>query len=231
LLSELTATFAYNYVFGLKKPKFNFKKRERFLSPFEGLPTEITPRLLELPEKEGFDHIIKKKKGRINNLAEQLVETQEKEKKVYKEIAINYLKEMDTYLDFAEFYNEKIYDSYLRLLKEAREIDREIRDEYIVISAKINSAEEKDPDDLKMQSLLEKRYEAHTKLLKSLEKWKLKPEDIESPEGDIKQLKRRNAATVFEMYQNQDSEDQIVKFLEIQLADIFHKLLKNKTED
>ncbi|SHI33861.1 hypothetical protein [Aquimarina spongiae] len=239
LLSELTATFAYNYVFGLKKPKFNFKKRERKPKVendsikiqyrkyrFEGLPTEITPRLLELPEKEGFDHIIKKKKGKINNLAEQLVETQEKEKKVYKEIAINYLKEMDTYLDFAEFYNEKIYDSYLRLLKEAREIDREIRDEYIIISAKINSAEEKDPDDLKMQSLLEKRYEAHTKLLKSLEKWKLKPEDIENPEGDIKQLKRQNAATVFEMYQNEDSEDQIVKFLEIQLADIFHKLLK-----
>ena len=106
-LSELTATFGYNYAFGLKKPKINFKRKERIDSDslriryryynFIGLPTEITPKLIELPEKEGFAHLITGKDRRLNRLADQLKETEEKEKKVYKEIGIAYLKELDDY--------------------------------------------------------------------------------------------------------------------------------------
>ncbi len=238
-LSEFTATFGYNYAFGLKKPRINLKKKPK--KPkiendsvriqyrkyrFEGLPKDITPQLLALPEQEGFAHIIKDQKGELNELAEQLKETEEKDKRVYKEIGISYLKAMDTYFDFAEFYNEKLYEAYLKLVQEAREIDRQIRDEYTVLSARINSAEEKDPEDLERQKVLEKRYESHTVLLKSLIKWNLKSSDIENPEGDIKALKRRNASKVFSMYQNEKSEDHIIKFIEIRLADMFHKLLK-----
>ncbi|WP_438711016.1 hypothetical protein ACSTS3_21140 [Aquimarina muelleri] len=238
-LSEFTATFGYNYAFGLKKPKLTLKKKEKKPKEdndsikiqykkyrFEGLPTDITPQLLALPEKEGFAHIIKDKKGELGKLEEQLKETEQKEKKVYKEIAIRYLKEMETYLDFAAFYNEKIYEAYSKLVSEAREIDRQIRDEFTVVSAKINSAEEKDPEDLERQKVLEKRYASHTELLESLLQWNLKPEDIENPQGDIKTLKKRNAAKVFSMYQAEKSEEHIVKFIEIRLADMFHKLLK-----
>ena len=238
-LSEFTATFGYNYAFGLKKPRINFNKKPKKPKEdndsikiqyrkyrFEGLPKEITPKLLELPEKEGFAHIIKDQKGELSELAEQLKETEEKDKRVYKEIGINYLKAMDSYFDFAEFYNEKLYEAYLKLVREAQEIDRQIRDEFTVLSAKINSAEEKDPEDLERQKVLEKRYEAHTVLLKSLIKWNLKPKDIENPEGDLKILKKRNASKVFSMYQNEKSEEHIIKFIEIRLADMFHKLLK-----
>ncbi len=238
-LSEFTATFGYNYAFGLKKPKINFNKKpkkpkkdndsikiqyRKYL--FEGLPKDITPQLLALPEKEGFAHIIKDQKGELNELGEQLRETEEKDKRVYKEIGISYLKAMEAYFDFAEFYNEKLYEAYLKLVQEAREIDRQIRDEYTVLSARINSAEEKDPEDLKRQEVLEKRYESHTILLNSLVKWNLKPSDIENPEGDMKALKKRNASKVFSMYQNEKSEAHIIKFIEIRLADMFHKLLK-----
>ncbi|MEW7291734.1 hypothetical protein [Aquimarina sp. 2304DJ70-9] len=238
-LSEFTATFGYNYAFGLKKPKINFNKKPKKPKKdndsiriqyrkyrFEGLPKDITPQLLALPEKEGFAHIIRDQKGELSDLGEQLKETEEKDKRVYKEIGISYLKAMDAYFDFAEFYNEKVYEAYLKLVQEAREIDRQIRDEYTVLSAKINSAEEKDPEDLKRQKVLEKRYESHTILLQSLIKWNLKPQDIENPEGDIKVLKKRNASKVFSMYQNEKSEEHIVKFIEIRLADMFHKLLK-----
>ncbi len=241
-LSEFTATFGYNYAFGLKKPKINFnKKPKKPKEPkaendsikiqyrkyrFEGLPTDITPQLLALPEKEGFDHIIKDEKREINELGEQLKETQEKDKRVYKEVAISYLKAMDAYLDFAEFYNEKIYEAYQKLVIEAQQIDRQIRDEFTVLSAKVNSADEKDPEDLKRQKVLEKRYESHKLLLNSLIKWDLTSFDIKYPEGDIKDLKRRNASKVFSMYQNEKSEEHIIKFIEIRLADMFHKLLK-----
>ncbi|WP_226294032.1 hypothetical protein [Aquimarina algicola] len=238
-LSEFTATFGYNYAFGLKKPKINFKKKEK--KPKEdsdsikiqyrkyqylGLPKEITPQLLSLPEKEGFAHLIKDRKGKLSDLGEQLKETEEKDKKVYKEIAINYLKAMNTYFDFAEFYNQKIYEAYLKLVREAQQIDREIRDEYTVLSAKINSAEEKDPEDLERQKVLEQRYEAHTELLTSLLKWNLELQDIENPTGAIKMLKKRNASKVFAMYEAEKPEEKIIKFIEIRLADMFHKLLK-----
>ena len=234
-LNEFTTTFGYNYAFGIKKPKINFKKRNRKKSDsirikyrkydFLGLPTEITPRLLELPEKEGFAHIIKGKQRKLNKLAEQLQETETKDKEVYKEIGIAYLKELNSYFDFAEFYNEKLLMSYRKLVREAKEIDRQIRDEYILLSGKINSSEEKNPEDLKRQAVLEKRNEAHTKLLESLLEWNLQPEDIETPEGEFKKLKKRFAPRVYEMYQNEKSDADVIKFLEIRLADMFHKLL------
>lgn len=241
-LREFTATFSYNYAFGLKKPKINFNKKPKKVKKpretndsikihyrkyrYEGLPIDITPVLLALPEKEGFAHLIKDKRGRLSDLGRQLVETEQKDKRVYKEVALSYLKAMNLYFDFAAFYNEKIYESYLKLVREAQDIDRQIRDEFTMLSARINSTEENNQKDLDGQKILEKRYESHTKLLTSLLKWNLKPEDIEYPEGDIKVLKRRNASKVFSMYQNDKPERDIVKFIEIRLADVFHKLLK-----
>ena len=111
-------------------------------------------------------------------------------------------------------------------MQESIEVDSQISDEFTVISAKINSAEEKDSEDLEKQKVLEKRYEAHTVLLKSLLKWNLKPEDINDPKGDIETLKKRNASKVFSMYQNEKPTEKIIKFIEIRLADMFHKLLK-----
>ncbi len=238
-LSEFTATFGYNYAFGLKKPKLNFKKKQKKPKEandsikiqykkyrYEGIPKAITPQLLELPQKEGFAHIIRDKKGRLVALGEQLRETEEKDKKVYKEIALSYLTEMEDYLDFTDFYNKKIHEAYLKLVQEARDIDRQIRDEYTVLSGKINSAKKKNPEDIERQTILEKRYESHKELLQSLIKWNLNPVDIENPEGTIKTLKMKNASKVFTMFQNKKSDATIIKFIEIRLADLFHNVLK-----
>ncbi|UZO81642.1 hypothetical protein NBT05_04005 [Aquimarina sp. ERC-38] len=235
-LSELTATFGYNYAFGLKKPKINLNKRDRNDTDslriryrqynFIGLPSEITPKLYELPEKEGFAQLIKGKNRRLNKLSEQLKETEDKEKKIYKEIGIAYLKELDGYFDFTEYYSEKLYSAYQKLVIEAKEIDRQIKEEYFVLTGKINSTEEKDPEDLKRQATLEKRNKAHKALLDSLIAWNLQPENMANPEGELKKIKERFATRIFEMYKEGKDEKAVVKFLEIRLADMFHKLLK-----
>ncbi|GAA3522681.1 hypothetical protein GCM10022393_41630 [Aquimarina addita] len=234
-LNEFTATFAYNYAFGLKKPKIKLKKKDKIENDsiriryrkydLEGLPIEITPVLLALPEKEGFAHVIKGEERRLNKLAEQLKETESKDKKVYKEIGIAYLKELDGYFDFAEFYNEKLFMAYRKLVVEAKEIDREIKYEYVLLTGKINSADKKDLEDLKKQSILEKRNEAHSKLLKSLIAWDLQLEDMENPEGELKKLKKRFTSRIYEMYTNEKSEVDIIKFIEIRLANLFHNML------
>ena len=235
---EFTATFGYNYAFGLKKPRItiNINKRERKSTDsikiryrkyyFEGLPKNITPQLVELPKKEEFSRLMNDKNGKLNALEEQLIETEEKDKRVYKEVALSYLKALDGYFDFSEFYNEKIYEAFLRLLYEAREIDRQIRDEYTVLSAKINSATEESKEDIERQNILEQRYRSHTLLLESLIQWNLKPEDIEHPKGEIKTLKQKNMSKIFSMYNSDVNHEKIVKLLEIQLADQFHKVLQ-----
>ena len=161
-LNELTATLGYSYTFGLKKPKISFKKREKPIKTdsdsiriryrkydFRGLAEEITPKLIEIPKKEGFASLINGKQRRLNILMDGLSETEKTDKAMYKEIALNYLRELDHYFDFAEFYNKILYKAYLKLRKEAHEIDNQIRSEYDIVNAKINSAENKDPEDLK----------------------------------------------------------------------------------
>ncbi|WP_271783727.1 hypothetical protein [Aquimarina algiphila] len=233
--NEFTVTFGYHYAFGFKKPKIKINRKERNRSDsikirykqyfFEGLPKEITPNLTLIPEKEGFAHLIKGKKQRLSTLTNQLIETQEKDKKVYKEVALSYLKEMDSYFDFIDFYNQKLYESYLKLVEEAQQIDRQIRDEYIILSAKINSADDKDPEDLIQQTILQKRYEAHKELLNSLISWNLKLEHIKHPKEEMRNFKKNYAAKVFEMFQTDRSDTEIVKYIEIRLADRFHKML------
>jgi len=233
--NEFTATLGYNYAFGLKKLRINRNKKTRNRSDsikvryrnyfFEGLPKEITPKLLLVPEEEGFAHLITRKKRKLKDLTDQLAETQEKDKRIYKEVALKYLKALDEYFNFGEFYNKKLYESYVKLVYEARAIDREIRNEYLVLSAKINSTEEKNAEDLKRQITLEKRYKAHKELLNSLLNWDLKYEQVEKPKEEMKAFKRNYASKVFEMFQNDDPEVEIIKYIEIHLADMFHKML------
>ena len=236
-LSEFTATISYNYAFGLKKPKLKFDKKEKIENDsirvrhrkydFLGRPKEITPKLLELPEKEGFAHIIKGEHKKLGKLSGQL-SANEADKKLYKIIALEYLKTLDGYFDFLVFYNEKLFTSYKKLALEAKEIDREIKYEYVTLTAKINSAKVKNEEDLNRQTILKKRNEAHTKLMESVLAWDFQPEDIENPEGAIKNLKKRFTSRIYEMYKNGKSDADVIKYLEIRLADMFHKMLKEE---
>lgn len=118
-----------------------------------------------------------------------------------------------------------LFSSYQKLVLEAKEIDSQIKYEYVNLTAKINSADEKNLQDLKQQAILEKRNEAHTKLLESLTARDLQLEDMENPEGAVKILKKRYASKVFNMHKSGKSDAVIIKYIEIRLADMFHKQL------
>ena len=117
-----------------------------------------------------------------------------------------------------------MYEAYIKLLEEAKAIDNELRYEYMQLSAKINSTQDKDPKDLKRQEVLQKRQNAHDQLLASLLSWNMSYEDFENPKNQIKLLKRRNASLVFDMFQDKEPKRKVIEFLEIRLADIFHKI-------
>ena len=85
---EFTATLGYSYSFGVKKPKISFNRERTIKEPklqktkepkpqndtvrikyrrydYLGIPKQITPQLLRLPQEEGFAHLMLNKKRKI----------------------------------------------------------------------------------------------------------------------------------------------------------------------
>ncbi|WP_106793731.1 hypothetical protein [Aquimarina sp. Aq78] len=221
-----------------KKPKEKNKKIKREIESdsieikyrryhFIGLPEEITNQIITLPKREGFDRLIQQQEATLEILEEKLISREDIGGKVYKDIAIDYLAQIDNHLKFIEFYNERLYDAYLKLVIEAKQLDRSIEEEYNTVYGKINSSTVKDSVDVERLAVLEKKYTSHKELLKTLLDWNLKLKDFQNSTDDFKILKDRNIAETFEMYKNKTSQKEVIHYLEIRLADLFHNTIKS----
>ncbi|WP_160112249.1 hypothetical protein [Aquimarina sp. AU58] len=194
---------------------------------FIGLPQEVTSQIVTLPKREGFDRLIQQQEATLEILEEKLISREDIGGKVYKDIAIDYLVQIDNHLKFVEFYNERLYDAYLKLVIEARQLDRSIEEEYNTVYGRINSSTVKDSVDVEKLAILEKKYTSHKALLKTLLDWNLKLEDFQNSTDDFKILKDRNIAETFEMYKNKTSQKEVIHYLEIRLADLFHNTMRS----
>ena len=56
--------------------------------------------------------------------------------------------------------------------------------------------------------------------------WNLSPQKIENPEGQLKILKNKYASSIYKLYEDQVSENKIINYIEIHLADMFHHKLE-----
>ncbi len=194
---------------------------------FIGLPQEVTNQIVTLPKREGFDRLIQQQEATLEILEEKLISREDIGGKVYKDIAIDYLVQIDNHLKFVEFYNKRLYDAYLKLVTEARQLDRSIEEEYNTVYGRINSSTIKDSVDVEKLAVLEKKYTSHKELLKTLLDWNLKLEDFQNSTDDFKILKDRNIAETFEMYKNKASQKEVIHYLEIRLADLFHNTIRS----
>lgn len=194
---------------------------------FIGLPQEVTNQIVTLPKREGFDRLIQQQEATLEILEEKLISREDIGGKVYKDIAIDYLVQIDNHLKFVEFYNKRLYDAYLKLVTEARQLDRSIEEEYNTVYGRINSSTVKDSVDVEKLAVLEKKYTSHKALLKTLLDWNLKLEDFQNSTDDFKILKDRNIAETFEMYKNKASQKEVIHYLEIRLADLFHNTIRS----
>ncbi len=228
-LSEITATFGYNYAFGLKKPKFN-RQRNRLLSfayeehVYEGTPSEITEQI-EVVEKElGIHRMVSRKREELELLKVALRKAEIKGDKNYKDSALEYLKSLYSYGEFKELYNNWIFAASQKLIKEGQEVNSDLSYEHSLLKAKANTY--KNPKDVEALKIAEKKFNAHTDMLSSMKKWNLKMEDIKNPKGALKQLKDKYENRIYTMYISNDPIEKIIVFLEIRLADLYHKVLK-----
>ncbi len=192
---------------------------------FIGLPKEVTNQIITLPKREGFERLFRQREPTLNPLKETLIKAEDIGGNIYKDAAVDYLVQMDHHLKFIEFYNEKLYDAYLKLVIEAKQLDRSIEEEYTTMYGKINSSKIKDSVDGEKLIVLEKKYSSHKELLKTLLQWNLQLEDFHNSTNDFKILKDSNIVEAFEMYQNRVPQKEVIHFLEIKLADVFHNTL------
>ena len=192
---------------------------------FIGLPKEVTYQITTLPKREGFERLLVQREPILYPLKETLIEAEDIGGSIYKDAAVDYLVQMDSYLKFIEFYNERLYDAYLKLVAEAKQLDRSIEEEYITVYGKMNSDKVKNSVDEEKLIVLEKKYSSHKELLKTLLQWNLQLKDFQNSTKDFKILKDSNIAEAFEMYQNNVPKKEVIHFLEIKLADVFHNAI------
>lgn len=228
-VSELTATFGYTYSFGLKKPKFrreknrllNFSYQQRV---YEGSPSEITSQIKSVSEELGVDRMVSQKRGELELLKVALRKAESKDHKRYKDTALEYLKSLYSYGDFKKLYDQWIYAASQKLLKEGQEVNSDLNYEYTILKAKFNTY--KKPEDQEALKRIEKKYNAHSNMLSSMKKWNLKMEDIQNPKGAFKQLKDKYENRIYTMYIEGKPDTKIINYIEVRLADLYHKVLK-----
>jgi hypothetical protein len=121
-------------------------------------------------------------------------------------------------------YDAWIYKSYLKLISEGEQLNSEIQQEYRYLKAQVNTYEK--PEDIEALQITEKKFNAHTNMLHSIKKWNLTQEKIRKPEGELKKLKEQYLKKIYTMYTEERPEDKIINYIEVRLADLYHKVLK-----
>jgi len=233
-LKEFTATFGYNYAFGLKKPKIKFPEWKKKYSDtvkidykkyhYLDIPKKITPQILNITELDEFKFLENKNKVKLKQLKKQLIDSEKEDKRLYKTMAIAYLKCINDYVNFEEKYYTLLLKSFKKLKLEAEAASDDFEKElvFLVEASKNNPRQE---------ALLRKaqiRYNAHQKLLETLNNWDISIEKIQNPNPQIKPLVSRYLKVCFDKFDNGENDFEIIKFLEIRWADYFHKKSKNE---
>ncbi|KAA1242957.1 hypothetical protein [Aquimarina sp. RZ0] len=110
------------------------------------------------------------------------------------------------------------------MIQKGQEVNSALSYEYILLKAKVNT--NRNPEDVKALKIVEKKFIAHSDMLASMKKQNLTMEDIQNPEGTLKQLKDKYENKIYNMYVEKRPEDKTVNFIEVRLADMYHKVLK-----
>lgn len=230
-LKEFTATFGYNYSFGIKRPKIKFPEWKKKFSDtvkidykkyhYQDIPKKISPKILSLTELDDFKFMKNKNKIKLNQLKKQLIEAEKEDKRIYKTIAIAYLKCLNEYVHFEEKYHLLLYKSFEKLLLEAKSTTQKIELELLYLVEE--SKKQSNPRIELLIKQTQKKYISHQNLINSLTNWDLSLEKIKNPSEEVKPLISRYLKVCFEKFDNGESDLDIIKFLEIRWANYFHK--------
>jgi hypothetical protein len=236
-LKEFTATLAYNYSFDVKKPKINWKKKERKRRAKDSILTlhykkykyvayaeTIADTILQLTTSSKFGTLPDDKNLELQGLAEVMVKAIGKREVVFKESAIAYLKSVDDFKKFQQQYTEYVLSAYTKLIKDAEAIDYQLEKEFLRLNAENNDTKIKKTAEFKANiKVVNDRFENHRTMLKGMRAWDIMKE-INSIR--LNRFKNKHINKVYLMYSNAKTDAEIIDFLEYYLADLYHKQMR-----
>ncbi|WP_029446153.1 TonB-dependent receptor [Cellulophaga baltica] len=236
-LKEFTATLAYNYSFDVKKPKINWKKKDRKRRAKDSILTlnykkykyvayaeTIADTILQLTKSSKFGTLPDDKNLELQGLAEVMVKAIDKREVVFKESAIAYLKSVDDFKKFQKQYTEYVLSAYTKLIKDAEAIDYQLEKEFLRLNAENNDTKIKKTAEFKANiKVVNDRFENHRTMLKGMRAWDIMKE-INSIR--LNRFKNKHINKVYLMYRNAKTDAEIIDFLEYYLADLYHKQMR-----
>ncbi|WP_282164710.1 hypothetical protein [Cellulophaga baltica] len=236
-LKEFTATLAYNYSFDVKKPKINWKKKDRKRRAKDSILTlnykkykyvayaeTIADTILQLTKSSKFGTLPDDKNLELEGLAEVMVKAIDKREVVFKESAIAYLKSVDDFKKFQQQYTEYVLSAYTKLIKDAEAIDYQLEKEFLRLNAENNGTKIKKTAEFKANiKVVNNRFENHRTMLKGMRAWDIMKE-INSIR--LNRFKNKHINKVYLMYRNAKTDAEIIDFLEYYLADLYHKQMR-----
>ncbi|QXP55171.1 hypothetical protein H0I25_13930 [Cellulophaga sp. HaHa_2_95] len=236
-LKEFTATLAYNYSFDIKKPKINWKKKDRKRRAKDSILTlnykkykyvayaeTIADTILKLTKSTKFGTLPDDKSLELQGLAEVMVKAIGKREVVFKESAIAYLKSVDDFKKFQQQYTEYVLSAYTKLIKDAEAIDYQLEKEFLRLNAENNDTKIKKTAEFKANiKVVNDRFENHRTMLKGMRAWDIMKE-INTTR--LNRFKNKHINKVYLMYRNAKTDAEIIDFLEYYLADLYHKQMR-----
>jgi len=236
-LKEFTAPLAYNYSFDIKKPKINWKKKDRKRRAKDSILTlnykkykyvayaeTIADTILKLTKSTKFGTLPDDKSLELQGLAEVMVKAIGKREVVFKESAIAYLKSVDDFKKFQQQYTEYVLSAYTKLIKDAEAIDYQLEKEFLRLNAENNDTKIKKTAVFKANiKVVNDRFENHRTMLKGMRAWDIMKE-INSIR--LNRFKNKHINKVHLMYRNAKTDAEIIDFLEYYLADLYHKQMR-----
>ena len=247
---DLTITFGYSYAFdnfklnirpGNRVPGTKGGPSENTLSfryrnvSYSGTIPELNRQLTDVFQSSQFDDIPQFKKDDLTLLLATVKE--QKKEGLYKENALVFLKELYSYGDFLDTYNEAMFAVIQKIKRDMRKLDLVLENSFVDAKLKVD----KHPLHQKEGTLdaPEAKWTAYKKLVAEQEerlqklvghRWmestfkQFRSMDVvENPSGYLKEFKKSMAGRSFELFYKSGDVEQLEEYLEKEIIDFYYK--------
>ncbi len=247
---NLTITFGYSYAFdnfklnirpGNRAPTTKEGPRENTLSfryrnvSYSGTIPELNRQLTDVFQSSQFADIPQFKK---NNLTLLLASVKDQKKEtIYKENALDFLKELYAYADFLDTYNEVLFGVIKKIKRDMRKIDMELENSFVDTKVKVDkhplhqkegTVDGSEEQWTKYKELVAEQEERLQKLvghrwMESTFEQFTTIDVVEDPVGHLREFKKAVAGRSFELFDQTRDVEQLGDYLENGIIDFYYK--------
>lgn len=248
---DLTVTFGYSYAFDNFKLNINRGDRnpndssgqngENTLSfryrnvSYSGTIPELNQQLGNVFESSQFADIPQFKKDDLTLLLATVKEQKKEEE--YKENALAFLKELYSYGDFLDTYNEALFEVIQKIKRDMRKIDLILENSFVDTKVKVdkhtlhekegtvNATEEQWTEYKKLVAEQEERLQKLVghRWMEATFKEFTSIEIVQEPTGYLKEFKQWASARSFELFDKTGEVQQLEDYLEKEIIDFYYK--------